>query len=126
VRDDVLYANFKMQGAAGVKIRDGVLLCCERTREVLSIPIGIVSLADGCLSGNNIIKKVFVPYTVESVGTGVFSNCQALRNIVIPQCLWLYTDKIRSGTNALVTVSASRYFTTLDSEERWCTLEVNA
>lgn len=102
MKDDCLLAELLIQGATGISLRDGKLGYCKSSRAVLSIPRGITALADGCLSGNNILERVYIPDTVQTVGIGVLSNCKALRIIVIPQCLYMHMDRLKSGTEASV------------------------
>ncbi|MBQ9137064.1 MAG: leucine-rich repeat domain-containing protein [Alistipes sp.] len=51
----------------------------------LSMPLGVVEIADGACSGCTALEQVVVPDSVTKIGNRAFAGCTALRSISIPE-----------------------------------------
>lgn len=102
MNDVSLKARLYLQGFDGVEVKSGIIRNCEVVPDVAVIPHGILGLADGCLSGQLNLEKVFIPTSVNFIGEGVFSNCPNLRLIIAPYSLSDLEDKLLCGTVAVI------------------------
>lgn len=91
-------------GVTGAVLNEGVLLSVVSAPTRLTIPYGVVGLADCCLSGVSSLEEVTIPTSVVMIGRNVFANCPRLRKIKVPSNLLGYSEQLLHGTNAKVVV----------------------
>lgn len=100
--DSLVLTKLVVQGASGVVIEGGCLLTCVSTPAFLTIPRGVVKLCQGCLSGQDTLKRVTIGGSVVSVDTYCFANCPNLEVIRCGTQLRPFEDRLKQGNNARV------------------------
>ena len=96
-------------------IEDGVLKQYNGTKEEITIPDTVTSIADGIFKSNKTIKKVTIPDTVTSMGDSVFAYCTSLTSANIPNGLTTIPKETFRGCSALKDVTIPESITIIGS-----------
>lgn len=83
--------------------------------EDLTIPDGIVMIADNAFKGNTNIKSLTVPQSVERIGDMAFTLCENLSNISVPETLDDFGDRCFGATAWLNAQKENSDYVTLNS-----------
>ena len=100
--DDIAIAKVVYQGVKGVVIQNGCFITCISTPNSLTIPKEIISLEDGCLSGQDNLEYIHLKHTLQNIGESVLANCPNLKVIYCSPELEKFSDKLRCGNKGVI------------------------
>lgn len=101
--NDIL-AKLRFQGITNIRFENGILISCSVTEKKIVIPVGVIALYDGCLSGQNILECVTIPSSVQYCGRSCFANDKNLKEIRIPSSLVCFSSNLSSGNKAKIKI----------------------
>ena len=65
-------------------IKDGVLVKCNDTSEVITVPEGVHTIGEKVFEKFHFVKEIILPDGLEVIGSKAFAKCEALEKINIP------------------------------------------
>lgn len=90
--------------------RDGSVLyqCPPATSGVLTIPEGVVKIADGAFAACKGLTGVIIPEGVTRIGEYAFANCTGLTHVNIPEGVTWISEDAFAGCTSLISVTVPK------------------